>query len=118
MTSKATGHIAEQLACDFLQGKGLKLLKRNYSCRRGEIDLIMRDAKTLVFVEVRYRRSDRFGSAEESVTSQKISRIVTTAEHYIQQTAQSFDECRFDVIAVKSLNQPDIVWLKNAFQPG
>lgn len=118
MQSKTSGQIAEQLACDYLKQQGLKLITRNYHCRRGEIDLIMRDGNTLVFIEVRYRRSQRFGGAIESVTRDKMTKIITTAEHYIQQSAQSFDQYRFDVMAVNSLDKPDLVWLQDAFQPG
>ncbi|MCG8083044.1 MAG: YraN family protein, partial [Candidatus Thiodiazotropha taylori] len=62
------GEAAEQLAVDYLSRRGLKLVTRNFRCKVGEIDLIMREKRTLVFVEVRYRQSDDYGSALESIT--------------------------------------------------
>jgi len=82
---KDTGNRAEATACDYLQRQGLKLVERNYLCKRGEIDLIMRDGQDTVFVEVRYRRSDRFGSSAESVDWRKQAKLLATAEHYLQQ---------------------------------
>ena len=71
-----TGQQAELLACQYLQQYKLKLITKNYHCRRGEIDLIMQDKKTLVFIEVRYRKNDRFGSALESVNYKKQAKIM------------------------------------------
>lgn len=117
MTSKETGIQAEQLALRYLEKHNLQLLIQNFSCRRGEIDLIMQDKDTLVFVEVRYRKSAKFGSALESVNYTKQSRIITTAQHYLQQQHTDHASCRFDVIAISPSNHdPEIVWVKDAFQ--
>ncbi|MEX0614786.1 MAG: YraN family protein [Methylophaga sp.] len=119
--SRNRGQQAEQIACDYLQQQGLQLITQNYHCRRGEIDLIMRDADTLVFVEVRARRSDRFGSALESITADKQSRIIATAQQYLQQNRLQ-QNCRFDVIAVRiqttadSQNHQVSDWIRDAFQ--
>ncbi len=119
--SRNNGQQAEQIACDYLQQHGLQLITQNYSCRRGEIDLIMYDADTLVFVEVRARRSDRFGSALESITADKQSRIIATAQQYLQQN-RSQQNCRFDVVAVRigpagnSQNHQVSDWIRDAFQ--
>ncbi|MDO8827163.1 YraN family protein [Methylophaga sp.] len=110
-----SGKQAEQLACDYLLKQGLKLIQRNFHCRRGEIDLIMQDGQTLVFVEVRYRRNDSHGGALESITSFKQSRIITTAQHYLMQSGWSFN-CRFDVIAISAGTADKIVWIRDAFQ--
>ncbi len=112
------GQVAEQLACDYLQQHKLKLITKNYHCRRGEIDLIMRDNATLVFIEVRYRKSSKFGSALESVNTKKQQKIIFTAEHYLTQCSDSFSEYRFDVIAISPGNgdKPEFIWVKNAFQ--
>jgi len=111
------GHHAEQLACDYLQQHKLKLITKNYHCRRGEIDLIMHDKDTLVFIEVRYRKSSRFGSALESVNQQKQQKIIITATHYISQQTPSFSNYRFDVVAITpTTNYPEIIWIKDAFQ--
>lgn len=119
--SRDSGQQAEQTACDYLQQHGLVLLEQNYHCRRGEVDLIMRDDKTLVFVEVRARRSDRFGSALESITANKQSRIIATAQHYLQQNRLQ-QNCRFDVVALRIVQTADSqqhqvsVWIRDAFQ--
>lgn len=113
-----SGTVAEQLACDYLQKRGLQLVTKNYHCRRGEIDLIMQDQSTLVFVEVRYRASSKFGSALESVNTQKQQKIIYTAEHFLSNQKASFSQYRFDVVAImpNAQQQPEIHWLKNAFQ--
>jgi len=111
------GQQAEQWANNYLQQQGLELITKNYSCRRGEIDLIMQDKQTLVFVEVRYRKSSAFGSALESVDHKKQAKLIFTAQHYLQQQASSFMAYRFDVIAIThEKNQPSITWVQDAFQ--
>jgi len=111
------GQQAEQWADNYLQQHGLSLISKNYACRRGEIDLIMQDNDTLVFVEVRYRKSSTFGSALESVDRKKQTKLIFTAEHYLQQQESSFSNYRFDVIAIThEKNSPSITWVKNAFQ--
>ena len=87
---------------------------KNYHGKYGEIDLIMRDKKTLVFIEVRYRNSSAFGGAEASVTPQKQQKIIRTAQQYLQQHYRSEPECRMDVVAIDKNNK--INWLKNAFE--
>lgn len=111
-----TGQQAELLACQFLQRHKLKLITKNYHCRRGEIDLIMQDKTILVFIEVRYRKNDRFGSALESVNHKKQSKIIITAEHYLLHNTQLFSGYRFDVIAISPTQQAhEINWVKDAF---
>lgn len=106
------GDQAEQQALTYLQQHGLQLIERNYRSKQGEIDLIMRDDKTLVIVEVRFRQSDKYGGALESITRQKQSRIIKTTEHYIM--GHSIDSpIRFDVIAISG--DGAINWIKNAF---
>ena len=118
------GHDAEQQACDHLQGQGLRLIERNYRSRFGEIDLIMRHADTLVFVEVRYRLSSRYGSPAESVDARKQAKIRATAEYYLQQHPQRPGEsCRFDVVAITPPGVSDakpatggtLNWIPDAF---
>lgn len=108
-----TGQQAEQQALEYLGKQGLKLITQNYHSRRGEIDLIMEDENTLVFVEVRYRKSAKYGSALESVNNQKQARIIHTAEHYLQQHPSKHSAYRFDVVAI---NPNNIDWVKDAFQ--
>ena len=117
MSSKDIGAQAEELALQYLQQQGLSVVNRNYHCRRGEIDLIMIDTNTLVFIEVRYRKSALFGGALESVNYAKQKRIIHTAQHYLQQQSASHDNYRFDVIAISSnQSNPEITWIKDAFQ--
>ncbi|OOY53000.1 YraN family protein [Solemya velum gill symbiont] len=98
-TTRSSGTTAENLALNYLQKRGLSLVTKNYSCRCGEIDLIMQDSGALVFIEVRYRKSTRFGLPEETVDSRKQRKLILTAQRYLQ-SAQIDAECRFDVIAI------------------
>ncbi|MCK5810203.1 MAG: YraN family protein [Cocleimonas sp.] len=113
LEGKIKGIDTEQLACDYLQSKGLQLLQRNFFSRYGEIDLIMRDKKTTVFIEVRYRKNRHYGGAAASVTPAKQQRIIKTALSYQQQNIMP-DGMRFDVVAVEG-TAPKIEWIQNAF---
>lgn len=118
LSSNERGQQAEELACCFLQEKGLKLLTRNYHTRHGEIDLIMRDNEALVFVEVRYRSNRQYGSAVESVDRRKQAKLISTAQHYLQQHRKAArSPCRFDVVGIIA-NGVDIEidWLRNAIE--
>ena len=108
-----SGKDAEDLAAAYLQRAGLKLVARNYRCRFGEIDLIARDGKTLVFVEERMRSSNRFGGAAASITAAKRAKLLRAARHYIANVAQP-PACRFDALLVNG-KERSIEWLKNAF---
>ncbi len=117
MFARDRGQQIEKQVCKHLQKQGLQFITRNYQCRGGEIDLIMQDQNTLVFVEVRFRKSARFGSALESVNKTKQSRIIHTAEHYLQQSHDNYQACRFDVVAVSPAETGfHFNWVKNAFQ--
>ena len=105
---------AEKLAATFLTNNGLKLVMQNYHCRFGEIDLIMTDAKTLVFIEVKLRTSSQFGGAAASITPQKQQKLSLTAQHYLQKTNDK-NPCRFDVILMQKADINAIEWIKNAF---
>lgn len=110
------GEQAEQEALRFLQNNGLVLVERNYRCRTGEIDLVMNDGEMIVFVEVRYRKSARYGSAAESVDRHKQSRLITCANHYLT-TKNLNASARFDVIAMApDKNKIAIQWIQDAFQ--
>ncbi len=112
------GQQAEELACHYLQTQGLQLVERNYRCTHGEIDLIMRDAQSIVFVEVRYRTSQRFGGGVESVDRRKQAKLVATALHYLQHNKKAARQpSRFDVVAIApGLEQDQLCWIKDAFQ--
>ncbi|MBV2090290.1 MAG: YraN family protein [Candidatus Thiodiazotropha sp. (ex Ctena orbiculata)] len=109
------GEAAEQLAVDFLNRHGLKLVTRNFRCKVGEIDLIMREKRTLVFVEVRYRQSDDYGSALESITPSKQRKLLAAANLYLQKN-QIDQACRFDVVAINGSANRRTTWIKDAIQ--
>jgi len=109
----AKGAEMERFACDYLKSKGLQLLQCNFISRYGEVDLIMQDEDTVVFIEVRYRKNSHYGGAAASVTWTKQQRIIKTALFYQQQYAGQ-QNMRFDVIAVEG-DPPKIKWIKNAF---
>lgn len=111
-STRTVGEGKERLAEAFLKKQGLQLLARNHRCRQGEIDLVMRDAEILVFVEVRFRRSRGYGSPEETVDRRKQGRLIATAGHYLQSHPSTLP-CRFDVIAISG--QDEIRWIKSAF---
>lgn len=119
-----TGESAEQDACKFLIKNKLKLVSKNFNCKFGEIDLIMLDKQSLVFVEVRYRKNSQFGSGAESITISKQRKLIKTASYYLQQNPKTSQYAtRFDVISMSaSLNHSNsedeskIDWIKDAFQ--
>ena len=116
--SNETGQQAEDYACEYLKKQGLSLVERNYCCPRGEIDLIMKDNSTTVFVEVRFRRSTRFGSGAESVDQRKQKKLLVTAAHYLLNNPKAArNTCRFDVISLTANNGEQILdWIPDAFQ--
>lgn len=110
----ATGKSAEDLALGYLEKRGLQLITRNFRMPGGEIDLIMRQKSTLVFVEVRYRSHTDWLSPEETINYSKRSRLIKTASFYLQKHPHPwYDQTRFDVVAI---SQPQkINWIINAF---
>ena len=114
MAGKQTlGREAEHRAERWLARQGLQPISRNYRCRGGEIDLIMADGQSLVFVEVRYRKSDSHGGALASIDSHKQRRLMLAAQHYLQ-TSGWQGPCRFDVVGFET-NNKEPQWIRNAF---
>lgn len=110
------GDAAEAVAVRHLEAHGLRVVARNFRCRGGEIDIVCRDGRTLVFVEVRLRSSDGFGGAGGSITATKRTRIVLAARHYLAaHPADAGRDCRFDCVLLADLNGTRLDWLKNAF---
>lgn len=107
-----TGESAEDQALAYLNRQGLKLVQRNFRCKQGELDLVMLDNNVLVIAEVRFRKSDRYGSAAESVTATKQSRIIAATHVYLAQQPQD-RPIRFDVVALSGDGRID--WIQNAF---
>jgi len=110
----AAGAAAEALAARHLAQHGLVILERNWRRRCGELDLVARDGDTLVFVEVRLRRSGDFGGAAASLTAAKRARIVAAAGLYLARLPRT-PPCRFDAILLDALDPARIEWLRDAF---
>ena len=106
------GSVAEERALAHLVRQGLSLVQRNYRYKGGEIDLVMRDGNTLVFIEVRKRASMRFGGAVASIDHAKQARLVKTAQHFLQNLSP-VPPCRFDVVAQEGEH---LSWLQNVIQ--
>lgn len=103
---------AEDLALAYLQRRGLRLKARNYACRLGEIDLVLADGATVVFVEVRQRSHRGFGGAAESITARKRARLIATARHFLARQ-RSLPPCRFDAVLVDG--DGHVEWIRDAF---
>jgi putative endonuclease len=110
------GQRAEAMAVRYLKKCGYKILERNYRNRNGEIDIIAREGETLVFVEVKARSSERFGSAKAAVTAHKQRQVSKVALGYLKMTAQSGVKARFDVVTVNRREGRHAIHLiRNAF---
>jgi len=118
----AVGTAAETTAESFLHQRGLKTLQRNFRCRLGEIDLVMRDGDCLVFAEVRFRRPGQHGSGADSITQAKRRKLVLTAGFYLRcRKVSAHQACRFDVVSIGQSADSgngghEINWIRNAFQ--
>lgn len=111
------GKVAEELAAAELYKLGYQILVSNYNCKHGEIDIIAQEADSLVFVEVRCKRTTTYGSPAESITAAKQQKIALTAQHYLQEHNIQDINCRFDVVEVVVVNGNLIVSeiIRNAF---
>ncbi|PCJ61341.1 MAG: YraN family protein [Planctomycetota bacterium] len=115
---KKSGTIAEDLACQTLKQKKYQIIKRNFSCPLGEIDIIARDKEILVFVEVKYRSQNIKGNINRTVPHQKQQKIIKTSKWYLNKFLNSnqVPSCRFDVITlVGNIESPEINHIENAF---
>jgi putative endonuclease len=114
---REAGALWERSAESFLRRRGLNLLHRNFRCRFGEIDLVMEDGATIVFVEVKYRSSSRHGSGANAVTARKQGRISRTAAWYLAKNPHRAEQdCRFDVVSMDPGKEDNgIQWIRNAF---
>ena len=111
------GSRSENLAVWYLKQNGYKIIEQNYRNQLGEIDIIAREKKTIVFVEVKSRRSIRYGSPKWAVTPKKQRKISMVALYYLKATGQTNARARFDVVAITSnLDEPRIEIVKNAFE--
>jgi putative endonuclease len=111
------GEKGESLAAWYLKKNGYKIIEQNYRTQLGEIDIIAKEKKTLVFVEVKARRSTRFGNPKWAVTPKKQRKISMVALYYLKTTNQTSAKARFDVVSITSnQDQPQIEIVKNAFE--
>jgi len=106
------GQAGEDRAFAYLREQGLTPVERNFRCKGGEIDLIMQDGATLVFVEVRKRADGNYGGAAASITPRKQARLLLAAQVFLQLRTQ-IPPCRFDVVAIDGER---MTWLKNAIE--
>ncbi|MBU2894810.1 YraN family protein [Colwellia sp. D2M02] len=117
-TSSAIGSISEQYAINYLLQHGLVLVDSNVHCRQGEIDIIMLEGETYVFIEVKYRKSQAFGGAINAVSPAKQQKIKHAITFYLHNAGlnEYNTPCRIDVIALEgNLDKPEVTWLKSAF---
>jgi len=114
MNKRVVGKEKEETAVNYLQENGVAIVLRNFTGRNGEIDIIGDDGKTLIFIEVKYRKNLLMGFAEESISKSKMKKIYLTAVEYIRKNSNIADRnMRFDVIAI---NGEKINWIKNSFR--
>ena len=117
MQTKTTGNLYEQKAKKFLQRKLWRPIAENYSCKLGEIDLVMQNFKRshIIFVEVRYRNSQRYGGSIESITYHKQQRLIKTAQHFLMRHPKYHNYLlRFDAICFDQHGKLD--WIQDAFR--
>lgn len=116
VSKRALGQRAERQAERYLSRQGLRVVKRNYRCRLGEIDLVMHEGDTLVFVEVRLRGRTTFGDGIDSVSLHKQRRLIRAARHFLMRNLRwRHAPCRFDVIGIERASD-HVTWIPNAFQ--
>lgn len=117
MNKREVGIFGEKQAAQYLRNKRYKILNMNFRCRQGEIDIVAKDGNTIVFVEVKTRRSSNFGKGMEAVDFHKQQKIRKVALYYLNKYTPTFRDIRFDVVDIL-LNQehvPEIIHIKNAF---
>lgn len=118
ITTFTKGQTSEAFAIEYLIRNKLKFVTKNFHSRQGEIDIVMLDGQTYIFVEVKYRKNNNFGGAISAVSYNKIQKIRKCATFYLHQhdLNEYNTQCRFDIIALEGdINNPQITWLKNAF---
>ena len=118
--TRTVGSDAERTAARYLACRGLTQVAQNFRCRLGEIDLIMLDQNCLVFVEVRFRASNRFSRASLTVDIHKQRKLIRTAALFLARRERYANQiCRFDVVAIDADNygEKSVEWIKDAFRP-
>lgn len=118
MSAVARGRALEALARHHLEQQGLRFLSQNFRCPGGELDLVMQEHDTVIFVEVRGRRNNRYGSAAESIDGAKQARLVRAAQRFLQRNPElARRPCRFDVVTVTGAvaTHLQLEWIRDAF---
>ena len=116
MDKLALGKAGEDFTCDYLKKHGVKVLARNYRAKKGEIDIVAQDGADLIFIEVKTRSSDLYGTAGQAVTYRKQQMIIKTAQWYIMQNNVKEFNVRFDVAEVSASGKDmSVNYIKNAF---
>jgi putative endonuclease len=116
LTRQERGKLAETMAAEYLQKQGLKLLKRNFRTKAGEIDLIMQHEDIIVFVEVRYRAKVSYMHAIETIDKFKVQKIIQASRYFLQSWVGAGNLFRFDIVTLTGkIDTPEISWIKNAF---
>ena len=100
MNNREKGKIGEEIAKKFLINNGINIIKENYFTNFGEIDLIGIEKKTIIFIEVKFRKNNNFGLPYESVNERKIQRIKSSAETFLSKNDFGDYDCRFDVVSI------------------
>lgn len=119
MNTKQLGDFGELIAVEYLKSRNYLILEEKYKVKIGEIDIIAKERDTLVFIEVKARRSLAFGRPAEAVNIHKQHKIIQTAQFYLNQTGQQDCVCRFDVLEVYMSNEvPEIRQIEDAFEMG
>ena len=115
-TKQLLGREGEKIAERYLKKKGYKLVERNYRCLSGEVDLIVLDRRVIVFVEVKTRSDDRFGTPFEAVEARKQQKMIRAAQFFLHAKGLQQREARFDVIGITWLDgAPQVEHIQNAF---
>lgn len=115
---QAIGRWGEDVAARFLAEHGYTILSRNYRTPAGELDIVAHEGESIVFVEVKTRRTASFGPPQEAVTPAKAAHIIAAAQHYLQDTAQIDGDWRIDVVAVfgSPKTSPEITLIRSAVE--
>lgn len=112
------GMLGEEIAREHLSQQGLRIIEKNYTSKLGEIDIVALDGRSIVFVEVKTRKSKRHGHPLESITPKKQKQIIKAAKCYIKEKRLSNCSCRFDAVGIffnKHTNEPEVTYVRGAF---
>jgi len=117
INKKSIGDKAESIALKYLKTQKLRFIEKNYYCKHGEIDLIMQEGDSLIFIEVRYRKQIHYGTAASTVDNHKLRKITKTIEDYLTKNNLGYIPCQIDVVGLEgNIQNPKITWIRNVMQ--